>query len=79
MASSFPAPANPESDIRRTSLRKHMLAILVLGVIVYYLFDSATDEEILDFNQLLGLSAQEYDYFMGDVGSIHYTREGRAD
>jgi LPS export ABC transporter protein LptC len=79
VASSPPAPANPEYDIRKPNLRKHMLAILVLGIIVYYLFDSATDEEILDFSQLLGLSEQEYDYFMGDVDSIHYTREGRAD
>jgi LPS export ABC transporter protein LptC len=73
------APASPESDNHRASLRTQLLAILVLSMIVYYLFDSATDEEIFDFGQLQGLSEQEYDYFMGEIDSIHYTPEGRAD
>jgi LPS export ABC transporter protein LptC len=73
------APASPESDNHRASLRTQLLAILVLSMIVYYLFDSATDEQIFDFGQLQGLSEQEYDYFIGEMDSIHYTPEGRAD
>ncbi len=79
MTPTMTTPANSKSDNHQASLRPHLLAILVLGMIIYYLFDSATDEEILDFDKLQGLSEQEYDYFMGEVDSIHYTPEGRAD
>ncbi len=73
------APASPESNNHRASLRTHLLAILVPSMIIYYLFDSATNEEIFDFGQLQGLTEQEYDYFMGEIDSIHYTTEGHTD
>lgn len=68
-----------EQEDRRAGLRPHLVAILVLGIIMYFLFETATDEEVLDISRLLSLSAQEYDYFMTDVDSIHYTAAGRAD
>lgn len=68
-----------ETEIRRSGLRLHVLAIIVLGAIVFYLLDSATDEDVLDISRLLELSEQEYDYFMANVDSMHYTLDGRAD
>lgn len=61
------------------NLRYHIVAIAILSVIVFFLLDSATDDEILDISSLLEMSEQGYDYFMADVDSIHYTRAGSMD
>lgn len=63
----------------RIKLRYHVLAIIVLSVIVYYLLSFATDEESLDISVLLEMQDQGYDYFMSDVDSTHYTLSGEAD
>ena len=55
----------------KTNLRNHFLAIFLLSGIMYYLLDSATDEEILDITRLLDLQSQDYDYFMANVDTVH--------
>lgn len=79
MATLSPAQASPDSEIRKAILRPHLAAILVLGIIMYYLFDTATDQEVVDISRLLGMSTQDYDYFMADVDSIRYTPAGLAE
>lgn len=74
-----PTERSAQTGVRKVSLRYQLLAILVLAVAIYVLLESATDEEVLDISRLLELSAQDYDYFMADVDSIHYTTDGRAD
>ena len=68
-----------EAELRKSGVRLHILAIIVLGAIVFYLLDSATNEDVLDISRVLELSEQDYDYFMADVDSMHYTPEGRVD
>jgi len=69
----------PVSDpVRKSDLRYHMAAILLLSVAVYYLLDSATDDEVLDIRRLLDFQAQEYDYYMQDIDSVHYAADGKA-
>lgn len=63
----------------RTSLRYHISGILVLSVIMFYLLDSATDDELLNISSLLEMSEQGYDYFMADVDSFHYLANGDVD
>ena len=70
------AETAPAAD---ASLRLHIAGIIFLGIIMLFLLDSATEDEILDFNSLLNIGEQEYDYFMANVDSIHYTTNGRAD
>jgi len=72
-------PTNSQQAVPGSSLRKHFLAILVLSGVMYYLLDSATDEEVLAISRLLELQAQDYDYFMSDVDSVHYLESGFAD
>ena len=67
-----PAPA-------RTGLRYHFIGILVLSVMMFYLLDTATEDEVLDISSLLAMSEQGYDYFMSEVDSIHYLADGRVD
>lgn len=74
---SNPGQNNPESA--KTSLKYHLLAIFLLSGIMYYLLDSATDEEVLDITRLLDLQAQDYDYFMADVDTVHYKANGVSD
>ena len=62
-----------------SSLKYHFMAIFLLSGIMYYLLDSATDEEILDITRLFDLQSQDYDYFMTDIDSIHYSSDGMAD
>jgi|GEM_PF-672862 LPS export ABC transporter protein LptC len=62
-----------------SNLRKHFLAILVLSAAMFYLLDSATDDEVLAISRLLELQAQDYDYFMSNVDSVHYLESGFAD
>jgi len=62
-----------------SNLRKHLLAILVLSAAMFYLLDSATDDEVLAISRLLELQAQDYDYFMSNVDSVHYLESGFAD
>lgn len=63
----------------RTKLRYHISGILILSTIMYYLLDSATDDEVLNISSLLEMSEQGYDYFMADVDSIHYLANGDVD
>jgi len=63
----------------RTKLRYHISGILILSTILYYLLDSATDDEVLNISSLLEMSEQGYDYFMADVDSIHYLANGDVD
>lgn len=59
-----------------SSIRYHVLGILVLSAIMYFLLVTATDDEVLDISRLLELQEQDYDYFMANVDSVHYTAEG---
>jgi len=70
---------DPTPLVRRKSRALQYLAIAMLAIAVFFLFDSATDEEVLDISRLIELSEQEYDYFMANVDSMHYTLDGRAD
>lgn len=70
------AATDPGSD---SNLRFHLAGIIFLGLIMLYLLDSATEDEILNINSLLDIGEQEYDYFMANVDSIHYQANGRAD
>jgi len=72
-------PTYSQQVTPRSSLKKHLLAILLLSAAMYYLLDSATDEEVLAISRLLELQAQDYDYFMADVDSVHYLESGLAD
>lgn len=71
------AATNP--DQVKTTLRYHFLAVLLLSGVIYYLLESATEDEILDISRLLEMQEQDYDYFMLDVDSVHYTIAGSAD
>ncbi|MFT5320926.1 MAG: LPS export ABC transporter protein LptC [Pseudohongiellaceae bacterium] len=66
-------------ELGKTNLRNHFLAIFLLSGIMYYLLDSATDEEVLDITRLLDLQSQEYDYFMANVDTVHYGADGVSD
>ncbi len=72
-------PTYSQQVTPRSSLKKHLLAILLLSAVMYYLLDSATDEEVLAISRLMELQAQDYDYFMADVDSVHYLESGLAD
>ena len=74
-----PAETSAVPANRRNDLRYHILAIVVLSGVVYYLLDTATDVDVIDISRILDFQAQEYDYFMADVDSIHYTPDGQAD
>ena len=62
-----------------SNFRFHLAGIIFLGIIMLYLLDSATENEILSISSLLDIGEQEYDYFMANVDSIHYQSNGRAD
>lgn len=72
------AATKPQAP-RKSDLRYHVVAVLLLSLVVFYLLDTATEDDVIDITRLLELQAQEYDYFMADVDSIHYTLSGRAD
>lgn len=72
------SPPAPD-HVRKSDLRYHVAAILLLSVAVYYLLDSAADDEVLDIRRLLDFQAQEYDYYMNDIDSVHYAADGKAD
>ncbi len=72
-------PAYNQETSPRSSLRKHFLAIAVLAGVMYYLLDSATDDEVLAISRILELQAQDYDYFMSDIDSVHYLENGFTD
>lgn len=69
--------ATADTD-RKSDLRYHAIAILLLSVAVYYLLDTAADDEVIDISRLLDFQAQEYDYYMSDIDSVHYARDGKA-
>ena len=79
MAATTTEQGSQVTDSRKVSPGYHLPVILLLAVFMYYLFDSATDEEVLGINRLLDMSEQDYDYFMAGVDSIHYTADGHAD
>jgi LPS export ABC transporter protein LptC len=70
---------NAEAGKSNGSLRYHILAVALLSSVVWFLLDTATDDEPLDISSLLQMSEQGYDYFMGNVDSIHYTSDGEVD
>jgi len=76
---SNPQTRNLAPQLPPGNLRYHLVAIAILSVIVFFLLDSATDDDILDISSLLEMSEQGYDYFMADVDSIHYTSAGSMD
>jgi len=70
---------NAETGKSNGSLRYHILAVALLSAVVWFLLDTATDDEPLDISSLLQMSEQGYDYFMANVDSIHYTSNGEVD
>jgi LPS export ABC transporter protein LptC len=72
-------PGRDKPLLGKSSLRYHFLAIFLLSGVMYYLLDSATDEEILDITRLLDLQSQDYDYFMANVDTVHYSADGISD
>jgi LPS export ABC transporter protein LptC len=70
---------NTDSEKRNDSLRYHILAVVLLSAVVWFLLDTATNDEPLEISSLLQMSEQGYDYFMADVDSIHYTSDGTVD
>jgi len=70
---------NSETGKSNGSLRYHILAVALLSAVVWFLLDTATDDEPLDISSLLQMSEQGYDYFMVYVDSIHYTSDGKVD
>lgn len=70
---------NSETGKSNGSLRYHILAVALLSAVVWFLLDTATDDEPLDISSLLQMSEQGYDYFMANVDSIHYTSDGEVD
>ena len=70
---------NAETGKSNGSLRYHILAVALLSALVWFLLDTATDDEPLDISSLLQMSEQGYDYFMANVDSIHYTSNGEVD
>ncbi len=70
---------NAETGKSNGSLRYHILAVALLSAVVWFLLDTATDDEPLDISSLLQMSEQGYDYFMANVDSIHYTSDGEVD
>jgi LPS export ABC transporter protein LptC len=70
---------NTDSEKRNDSLRYHILAVVLLSAVVWFLLDTATNDEPLEISSLLQMSEQGYDYFMADVDSIHYTSDGSVD
>jgi len=70
---------NAETGKSNGSLRYHILAVALLSAVVWFLLDTATDDEPLDISSLLQMSEQGYDYFMANVDSIHYTSKGEVD
>ena len=76
---SNPQTRNLAPQLPPGNLRYHLVAIAILSVIVFFLLDSATDDDIVDISSLLEMSEQGYDYFMADVDSIHYTSAGSMD
>ncbi len=70
---------NAEAGKSNGSLRYHILAVALLSAVVWFLLDTATDDEPLDISSLLQMSEQGYDYFMANVDSIHYTSDGEVD
>jgi len=67
------------SESTKARLRYHALAILALSLVMYFLLDFATDEEILDITLLLEMQDEGFDYFMSDVDSARYTATGKMD
>jgi LPS export ABC transporter protein LptC len=70
---------NTASEKRNDSLRYHILAVVLLSAVAWFLLDTATNDEPLEISSLLQMSEQGYDYFMADVDSIHYTSDGTVD
>ena len=70
---------NAETGKSNGSLRYHILAVALLSAVVWFLLDTATDDEPLDISSLLQMSEQGYDYFMAYVDSIHYASDGKVD
>jgi LPS export ABC transporter protein LptC len=70
---------NAEAVKSNGTLRYHILAVALLAAVVWFLLDTATDDEPLDISSLLQMSEQGYDYFMANVDSIHYTSDGEVD
>jgi len=70
---------NAETGKSNGSLRYHILAVALLSAVVWFLLDTASDDEPLDISSLLQMSEQGYDYFMANVDSIHYTSNGEVD
>lgn len=70
---------NAETGKSNGSLRYHILAVALLSAVVWFLLDTATDDEPLDISSLLQMSEQGYDYFMANIDSIHYTSDGEVD
>jgi LPS export ABC transporter protein LptC len=70
---------NTDSEKRNDSLRYHILAVVLLSAVAWFLLDTATNDEPLEISSLLQMSEQGYDYFMADVDSIHYTSDGTVD
>ena len=70
----------PEKKIEnRPRFRRHLFGVLLLFTVIYYMVDSATDDNVADISSLLQMRQQDYDYFMADVDSMHYTASGQAD
>ena len=70
---------NAETGKSNGSLRYHIQAVALLSAVVWFLLDTASDDEPLDISSLLQMSEQGYDYFMANVDSIHYTSNGEVD
>lgn len=70
---------NAEAVKSNGTPRYHILAVALLAAVVWFLLDTATDDEPLDISSLLQMSEQGYDYFMANVDSIHYTSDGEVD
>lgn len=64
---------------QKPRLRYHVLGIICLSIVMLFLLDSATDEEVLDIASLLEMQAQDFDYFMTNIDSTHYAQSGLAD
>lgn len=70
---------NAEAEKSNGTPRYHILAVALLAAVVWFLLDTATNDEPLEISSLLQMSEQGYDYFMADVDSIHYTSDGEVD
>jgi len=70
---------NAETGKSNGSLRYHILAVALLSAVVWFLLDTASDDEPLYISSLLQMSEQDFDYFMANVDSIHYTSDGEVD